>query len=89
MLAKKKSGMKQIIMMNSTAFSEAKPRSLKMRTLISGSSVRSSKSTNVANSASPATIEPMVAALSQPQVLACWSPSTASPMPAVIIMAPR
>ena len=88
-LAKKNSGMKQIIMMKRTAFSEAKPRSLKMRIWISGSSVRSSKRTKAASRASPATMEPMVAALSQPQVLACCSPSTASPMPAVIMSAPR
>ena len=55
---------------------------------MSGCSVRSSTIANTTSSASPPTMHAHVATESQPHWLACWRPSTLSPMPPTISTRP-
>ena len=71
------------------AFSTANVRLLKMRTLISGDSVRRSTATNTTSSSAPATMHTVMAGLPQPQMADCWRPKTLSPTPATIRARPR
>ena len=89
MLANRNIGRKATESRNSTTLSTANARLAKIRRSSRGLVVASSTLTNTASSTTPATIVPQVAGSSQPQVLACCSPSTASPMPAAISTAPR
>ena len=89
MLEKKKRGMKTAERSSRTTLSAAKERSVKIRTRISGSSERSSWTKKAISSSVPATIEPIVCQLPQPQSLACWRPRTESAMPPVTSTAPR
>ena len=72
-----------------TPLSAKNPLSLKMFMLMRGSSVRSSTRTKAISSSTPITIEPIVLGSSQPHVVDCWRPSTASAMPPVTSTRPR
>ena len=61
--------------------SATKPLCLKIRRSISGSGIRSSSMTKPASTTAPAATQPQVAAELQPHWPACWSPSTARPIP--------
>ncbi len=73
--------MKAIIAVNRTTFSTANARIRNSRTSISGCRTRSSASTNPMSSSTPAAMDPIVVAFSQPQTWVCWRPKTSSPTP--------
>src|SRR5437762_13497968 len=75
--------MKATDMSPSTRVSVANPRSAKIRRRSSGDGIRSSKATNTAISASPATMQSHVAALLHPHTADCWNPSTTNLIAAV------
>ena len=73
----------------STMFSTAKARIRKMRTWISGTSVRSSIRTKITNRAMPPAMHSPVPGLDQPQMDACWKPKTLSATPDTMRANPR
>ena len=87
--AKKKMGTKANMAMPSTRFSTRKARTRKMRTCISGSSVRSSTRANTTRQTMPAAMDSPMAGLDHPQVDACWKPKTLRPTPATMSARPR
>lgn len=87
--AKKKSGTNASIAKNSTSASARNAGSRNTRSLISGWRTPRSYRQNSTSSAAPPAMHPQVAALPQPQVAACWKPSTLRPIPATISRAPR
>src|SRR6478736_4662422 len=80
--AKKNVGTNAIMEKNSTALSTENARLAKIRTLISGTRVRSSTRTKTASSSSPPMMHAQVLTLSQPQPDACCNPYTDNAMPA-------
>ena len=70
-------------------FCTSKVRFSKMRTLISGESVRRSTATNTISSTTPAAMLSQMAGLPQPHRADCWNPNTLSPTPPTISTRPR
>ena len=89
MLANRNIGTKAIEIRKRTRLSAANALLAKILTCISGGSVESSVLMKRPIRIRPTMIEPIVAGLSQPQLLACWSPSTRSPSPPADRTAPR
>ena len=89
MLAKKNTGMNAIIAISRMMFSTRNGRLAKMRTFISGDSVRSSTAPNTISSTTPAAMHTSMAGLPQPHRADCWNPNTLSPTPPMIRTRPR
>ena len=62
---------------------------LKIRTLISGDSVRRSTVKNTISSSTPTAMLAQMAGLPQPHRADCWNPNTLSPTPPTIRARPR
>ena len=89
MLAKKNTGMNAIDATPRTMFCTSKVRFSKMRTLISGESVRRSTTANTTSSTTPTTMLIQIHGLPQPHRADCWNPNTLSPTPPTISARPR
>ncbi len=89
MLANRNIGTNAIEIRKRITLSAVNARFAKIRTCMSGYSVRSCVRTKATVSAAPRTIEPIVLASSQPQTADCWSPRTSRPMPSAKRTAPR
>jgi len=70
-------------------FSTVNVRFSKMRTLISGDSVRRSTEKNTISSNKPTAILTQMAGLPQPHRADCWNPNTLRPTPPTIRARPR
>ena len=75
--------------MNKMMFSTRNARFRKIRTLISGDSVRRSTAKNTISSSTPAAMLTQMTGLPQPHRADCWKPNTESPTPATIKARPR
>ncbi len=89
MLAKKNTGMNAIIASPKMTFSTVNARLLKMRTLISGESVRRSTAKNTTRRTTPTAMLTQMAGLLQPHRADCWNPNTLSPTPPTTRIRPR
>ena len=81
--------MNAIFAMSKMMFSTRNARLAKMRTLISGESVRRSTAKNTISSSTPAAMLTQMAGLPQPHSADCWNPNTLSPTPPTIRTRPR
>ncbi len=89
MAAKKNTGMNAIIAIPRMTFSTRNVRFSKMRTLISGDSVRRSTVKNTASRTTPTAMLASMAGLPHPHRADCWKPKTLSPTPPTIRARPR
>ena len=89
MAAKKNTGMNAIIAMPKMTFSTVNAWLLKIRTLISGDSVRRSTAKNTIRRIMPAAMLTQMTGLPQPHSADCWNPNTDSPTPPAIRTRPR
>ena len=89
MLAKKNTGMNAIMASPRMTFSTVNVRLAKMRTFISGDSVRRSTPKNTTQETTPTAMHTQMAGLPQPHRADCWNPNTLSPTPATIRARPR